>query len=94
MAIRKNMIRVNLGRTGLIWLTDPNYSLSLRELKQDRSLKSGNEARALEKCCLLVCFYGLLGLLSFTTYDHLPRLSQIHSGLVHPRSIMHHENVP
>lgn len=89
------MIRVNLGRTGLIWLTDPDYSTSLREPKEGtRAGHKGNDARAFGKCCLLVCFYGLLRLLSFTTYDHLSRLSTVHSGLVHPRSIMHHEIVP
>lgn len=34
MALRKNTIRVNLGRTGLIWLTDPDYSPTLREPKE------------------------------------------------------------
>ena len=43
--------------------------------------------QAVEGCCLLACFHGLLSLLSYSTQDHQPRDATTYYGLGPPSLI-------
>ena len=58
-----------------------------QKLKRGRNLEARADAEAMEECCLLDCFPGLLNLLSHRTQDHQPRDGSTHSGLGPPPSI-------
>lgn len=63
-----------LQRKEFTWLTLPHHTSSLRKVR------AGAEACTIEEHCLLVCFHGLLNLLSSAAHDHIP-LGVAHQSL-------------
>ena len=65
----------------------------MTEKSQRRYLKTGTEAEAMERCCLLSALHGLFILLSYIAQDHLPKYGTTPVYMDFPRSSINQENV-
>jgi hypothetical protein len=78
------------GRKGFIQLIFPHCCWSPKQVRT--GTQAGHKARAdgeaIERCYLLVCFCGLLNVLSYRTQDYQPRDGTTHNGLSHPWSLI------
>jgi hypothetical protein len=64
--------RIKLGRKGFIQLTCLCYCWSAKEVRTGTQAgqEAGADAEAMERCCLLACYPGLLSFLSYRTQDY------------------------
>lgn len=78
-AVINPMSESSSGRKGFIWRTVLHHSLLFKEVRtgtQGKHLEAGNEAEAIERCCLLACLsFFLIHVLHVPAKWHQPCLA-------------------